>query len=176
MFERFTDSARRAVVLAQEQAREMHSGEIDSAHLLLGLTVDRRLPASGVLADAGVTPELLRARAVRGDAELDAEALAALGIDVDEVRSRVEEEFGAGALDKPPKRWSRGHNSFTKAAKKSLECALREAVHNDDKRIEDLHVLLGIVRADPQAVERLCGLDPDSLRAAAKAELGKWAA
>ena len=32
--------------------------------------------------------------------ELDADALAAIGIDLDEVRRRVEESFGRGALDR----------------------------------------------------------------------------
>jgi hypothetical protein len=32
--------------------------------------------------------------------ELDAEALATIGIDLDEVRRRVEEQFGAGALER----------------------------------------------------------------------------
>jgi ATP-dependent Clp protease ATP-binding subunit ClpC len=37
MFERFTDRARRAVVLAQEEARMLHHDFIGTEHLLLGL-------------------------------------------------------------------------------------------------------------------------------------------
>ena len=36
-----------------------------------------------------------------GGSAADADALAALGIDLDEVRRRVEEAFGPGALDRP---------------------------------------------------------------------------
>lgn len=38
MFERFTDRARRAVVLAQENARLLNHGYIGTEHLLLGLS------------------------------------------------------------------------------------------------------------------------------------------
>ena len=37
MFERFTDRARRVVVLAQEEARLLEHGYIGTEHLLLGL-------------------------------------------------------------------------------------------------------------------------------------------
>lgn len=37
MFERFTDGARRAVVLAQEESRRLHHDYIGTEHLLLGL-------------------------------------------------------------------------------------------------------------------------------------------
>jgi hypothetical protein len=37
VFERFTDSAREVLVLAQEEARLLHSGIIDTEHILLGL-------------------------------------------------------------------------------------------------------------------------------------------
>ena len=37
MFERFTDRARRVVVLAQEEARVLHHDYIGTEHILLGL-------------------------------------------------------------------------------------------------------------------------------------------
>ena len=37
MFERFTDRARRVVVLAQEEARMLHHNYIGTEHILLGL-------------------------------------------------------------------------------------------------------------------------------------------
>ncbi|WP_031466815.1 Clp protease N-terminal domain-containing protein [Sciscionella sediminilitoris] len=176
MFERFTDSARSVVVRAQEQARQLHSAEIDSAHLLLGIAADYYALSARVLREAGAPYAVLRDRIARHGDGLDAEALAMLGIDVEQVRSKVEREFGRGALDARPKRWPRGHIPFTRAAKKSLECALREAVHRKDNSIEDLHLLLGIIRADPETVEQQCGLDAGALRAAAHAELGDQAA
>jgi len=38
MFQRFTDRARRVVVVAREQARTLHHDHIGTEHLLLGLT------------------------------------------------------------------------------------------------------------------------------------------
>jgi ATP-dependent Clp protease ATP-binding subunit ClpC len=40
MFERFTDTARRVVVLAQEEARMLHHNYVGTEHLLLALTGD----------------------------------------------------------------------------------------------------------------------------------------
>ncbi len=37
MFERFTDRARRVVVLSQEEARMLNSDHIGTEHILLGL-------------------------------------------------------------------------------------------------------------------------------------------
>jgi len=40
MFERFTNRGRRAIILAQESARELNSDHIDTGHLLLGVLKD----------------------------------------------------------------------------------------------------------------------------------------
>lgn len=64
MFERFTDSARRVVVLAQEQARDLGHDYIGTEHLLLGLLVDPNSAAASVLTAQGVSAE-----AVRGQVE-----------------------------------------------------------------------------------------------------------
>ena len=40
MFERFTDSARRVIVLAQEEARALGHTSIGTEHLLLGLIAE----------------------------------------------------------------------------------------------------------------------------------------
>ena len=60
MFERFTDRARRVLVLAQEEARELASGIIGTEHLLLGLIREREGVAAKVLDTLGVTYELVR--------------------------------------------------------------------------------------------------------------------
>ncbi len=55
MFERFTDRARRVVVLAQEEARGLNHNYIGTEHILLGL-----LEPGGIAAQAlsrfGMTP------------------------------------------------------------------------------------------------------------------------
>ena len=42
MFERFTDRARRVVVLAQDEARSLNHNYIGTEHLLLGLITEGR--------------------------------------------------------------------------------------------------------------------------------------
>jgi len=70
MFERFTDRARRVVVLAQEEARHLNHNYIGTEHILLGLIHE----GEGV--------------AARG--------LQSLDIDLDAVRSQVTEVIGQG--------------------------------------------------------------------------------
>ena len=109
MFERFTGSARHVVVQAQEEARRLGHNYIGCEHLLLAVAgIDE--PASAVLRDHGVTPERIEADILRaigrgrgpdqGDplSGLDREALAAIGIDLDVVRARIEDAFGPDAL------------------------------------------------------------------------------
>lgn len=50
MFENFTDLARRAVVLAQEEARALGHGDVGPEHLLLALTRDDSIASRALLA------------------------------------------------------------------------------------------------------------------------------
>ena len=61
MFERFTDRARRVVVLAQVEARRLNHNYIGTEHVLLGLIGDGHGIAAHVLTDAGVTLDAARA-------------------------------------------------------------------------------------------------------------------
>src|SRR6266516_755254 len=70
MFERFTDRARRVVVLAQEEARMLNHNYIGTEHILLGLIHE----GEGVAA----------------------KALESLGISLEAVRQQVEEIIGRG--------------------------------------------------------------------------------
>jgi hypothetical protein len=70
MFERFTERARRVVVLAQEEARMLNHNYIGTEHLLLGLIHE----GEGVAA----------------------KALESMGISLEAVRSQVEEIIGQG--------------------------------------------------------------------------------
>jgi hypothetical protein len=114
MFERFTDGAREIVVRAQHNARRLGHNYIGCEHLLLAAT-EAGEPAAAVLREQGVTPERVEAEILRtigrghradpsGPADplqgLDREALAAIGIDLDVVRARLEAAFGPGALDR----------------------------------------------------------------------------
>jgi hypothetical protein len=106
MFERFTDDARQVVVQAQADARRLGHGFIGCEHLLMA-TASTATPASAVLRDRGVSPERIETEILRtiGPGQtadllggLDREALASIGIDLDEVRTRLEAAFGPDAL------------------------------------------------------------------------------
>ena len=61
MFERFTDKSRRAVVLAQEEARLMDHASIGTEHLLAGLRQEGGGTAAKVLESLGITTDAVRA-------------------------------------------------------------------------------------------------------------------
>lgn len=70
MFERFTDRARRVIVLAQEEARSLQHNYIGTEHLLLGL--------------------------IREGDGVAAKALASKGVELEDTRKQVEEMIGKG--------------------------------------------------------------------------------
>ena len=163
MFERFTDKARKVVILAKNKAAERGDDQIRPVHMLYGLTAAdgvaaRALTALGVDA-AAVERELGRAGGASpgppGAPDMaaggDAEALAAIGIDLDEIKRRIEESFGPGALDrvpltpKGPPNWT-GRLPLSEAAKLSLAQSLREARALHHSYIGTEHVLLGLMR------------------------------
>jgi hypothetical protein len=87
-----------------EHARRLGLPYVGCEHWLIALAGADH-PAAGALREHGVTPEGVEEQAVRlsggglfGD--LDAEALAAVGIDVDAVRDRMTETFGLEALSR----------------------------------------------------------------------------
>jgi ATP-dependent Clp protease ATP-binding subunit ClpA len=181
MFERFTKPARRVVVRAQEEARELGDAHIATEHLLLALATAPVEPAGRALAAVGLHEAGLRdeARRLPAPGRLDSEALATLGIDLDEVRRRVEDAFGPGALDARAscRRGPRGrHVPFTPGAKRVLELALRHALARGDHHIGTEHVLLGLLsrERDDGAMEilRRRGRTAEQVRAALLAEIG----
>src|ERR687885_342066 len=62
MFERFTDRARRAVVLAQEEARLLNHNYIGTEHILLGLIHEGEGVAAKALESLGISLEAVRAQ------------------------------------------------------------------------------------------------------------------
>jgi ATP-dependent Clp protease ATP-binding subunit ClpC len=60
MFERFTDRARRVLVLAQEEARLLAHPYIGTEHLLIGLILERDGIAAQTLETHGITLEVAR--------------------------------------------------------------------------------------------------------------------
>ncbi|MBG0815079.1 Clp protease N-terminal domain-containing protein [Planomonospora sp. ID82291] len=186
MFERFTQDARQAVKLAQDNARRLNHHFIGGEHLLLGLLDRPESVSARLLTRHGLDHErayrsvfdMIPPRA--GD-RLDADALETIGIDLSAIRERVEAAFGPGALDRPPQRTHRGrlvsgrHIAFTAPAKKALELSLREALALKHRHISDGHLLLGVLRAGPGPAHRVlsgAGIDLETLRQELVAELG----
>jgi ATP-dependent Clp protease ATP-binding subunit ClpA len=177
MFERFSHEARQAVVQAQDEARALGHDYLGTEHLLLGALAEPS-GAGRRLLEPWLTIEQARADVVeligRGDPTLDADALAVLGIDLDEVRRRVEATFGEGALARPgPCRRGRvrGIRCFTPRAKKALELSLREALAAGDREIRPEHVVLGLLREGEGIAARMLerrGVPFDEVRAAVR--------
>ena len=179
MFERFTEPARRVVVLAQEDARERGAQSIGSQDLLLALCAASDTRGAALLAARGITVATVEVdlrRPERPDRpELpDREALASVGIDLDEVRGRIEDAFGPGALENTRaasqgRRRLWGHIPFEHGAKKALEYSLREAVRHGDRSLGTEHMVLGLLHGETgraSAVLHARGLTLDGMRAA----------
>lgn len=187
MFERFTRTARVAVVLAQEEARDLDAREIGAEHLLVGVLQSAGRDLSTVLGGFGLTADAVRSRLAaadpdRGAFDDDAETLRAIGIDLHAVRAAVERGFGPDAFGDALRRSGRrrrrrGHIPFTRSAKKTLELALREALAHKSKEISSEHVLLAVLRGgDPWAVGLITEhVGVDQLRAAVESLLDKAA-
>jgi glutathione S-transferase len=121
-------------------------------HLLLALTRDAGR-AGTALATAGVDHATLHTALAPG--ALDADALAAVGVDLDQVRATAEAVFGPGALDRG-RRTVSGHMPFAEGSKRVLEESLRAAVRQKERRLDSGHVLLGVLAvADPTVVRLL---------------------
>ncbi|WP_275558326.1 Clp protease N-terminal domain-containing protein [Streptomyces sp. 5-6(2022)] len=101
---------------------------------------------------ASIERSLAEVRRRGGITGADAEALAGLGIDVDEIVARVEESHGVGALAtagstpaRAPRRGRRlARRPFSREAKSVLERSLRIALARGDKHIGDEHLLLSL--------------------------------
>jgi len=170
MFERFTADARAVVVAAQEEARLLGHDYIGTEHVLAALLADPGGPIARALAGHSVDAEFVRGDIVRrvgphppdlsaaAAEQEDAEALKAIGIDLDQVRKAIEANFGAGSLRLPRDTAQKkrglfgrfyiagGHIPFTNRNKKVLELSLREALRLDQKFIAPEHIMLGLLR------------------------------
>jgi len=138
LFERFTEKARRVLVLAQTEARTLGHDFIGTEHILLGLV---------------------------GEGEgVGAKALMSLGLSLPAVRDRVVAVKGSSGAA-PAK--NTGRQPFTPRAKKVLEFSLREALQLGHNYIGTEHILLGLVREDEGvAAEVLAGMgvSPSNVR------------
>jgi ATP-dependent Clp protease ATP-binding subunit ClpA len=178
MFERFTPEARRIVTGGVEVGQQLRHDYLGTEHLLIALAGTGPNVATGALKACGFDPvrareDLERIIGPRTDvlSESDVAALRSIGVDLDEVRRRVEASFGPGALERRRRRYGRrcGRVSgvpFTPKGKQALQLALREAIRLGHRWIGPEHVLLGLLRLDAMSTEllRAQGIDPRQLR------------
>ncbi len=142
---------------ASHLARRLGHADVGTEHLLRVLLDHPDGAVTRVLLQLGVTPDAVqRALAGRLDpvaARIDPAALAALGIDFEAVRERLEQTFGRGALE----RTRAGCLGVCPQAKRVLAHALDLA---DGEPLAGEHILLGMLSV------------PDSVAARVLSELG----
>jgi ATP-dependent Clp protease ATP-binding subunit ClpA len=177
MFERFTTAAREVVLGARVEAQRLGHGFIGTEHTLLAILRNPGAMAYGILTDAGLTHDSVLGylNGLWGLGPDDAEALSAIGIDLEAVRSKVEEWFGAQHETGP----TIGRLPLSKRAKKVLELSLREALTLKHGYIGTEHILLGLIRdGDGLAAKSMMasGLSLTDLRAATLAAISRAAA
>ena len=134
MLERLSPATRAALDAAEREARSLGHGTIGSEHLLLALTW------TDVVDRLDLDCDSLRAALTEAaeDAHGDRQALAAIGIDLDEVTQRVEEVFGPRAL-----RLNGARPRPAASVEQTLAAARREARSAGTRRVGLDHVLLG---------------------------------
>jgi ATP-dependent Clp protease ATP-binding subunit ClpA len=182
MLDRMAADARAVVADADTDARRLGHRWIGCEHLLLA-TCGHRDATGAALNRMGVTPDAVET-AVRtivdsAPAGLDAQALAAIGIDLEAVQRRVEAVFGPGALTRPVPKCRRGRRHrrrcervddalpFTPRAKEVLQLAVQGA--RADGRAEadvaDLaSALADVAGSMSRRILEFLGVEPQQVR------------
>jgi hypothetical protein len=171
IWERLTPDGREVVRLAFIEARELGHPCLADEHVLLGLLRHGTSQAAALLQAqrldlATARAELLRIGPTLGPRVDPANALRALGIEVEEVRRRLEATFGTDALHaaewrvRRRSRWRGGHPRpgplcVYILAKRSFEIAARFADRLGGVGIEPEHLLYGVLHGarDPLGTE-----------------------
>jgi len=174
VFERFQHNTRRAVVRARNEAIRAGQSQLGCEHLLLGLLAEPG-PAAAAMTAAGLDVGALREQLSHHDDQpepdrLDADALASVGIDLDQVRRAADAAFGPGALDRAGRRPTGrpGRVRLTPEASQALGLARQAVSVSGHREITGGHVLLGIIdqgRNRALALLDACAVDTAGLRA-----------
>ncbi len=169
MFEKFTEDAKRAILLSEQETVALGYDYIGTEHLLLGLIGVPDGVAGQVLGAHGVTLPRARERIVTLLTEAGVtgtggraatEALASIGIDVDEVKKRMDDTFGPGRFQYPRPIYDPG-------ARKMLERTVHEALTLGSESIDTEHMLLGMFDDGDSVGSRVLtglGVDASALR------------
>ncbi len=159
---RLTPDGQEVIRLAFAEAQELGHPCIADEHVLLGLVRHRSSQAAALLEARGLDLNSVRAGLRRlgptlGPGANPASALRTLGIDVEEVRRRLEASFGVKALQAAERRvgrrprWRGGHPRpdplcVYLVAKRALEIAARFAARRGDAGIGPQHLLYGVLQ------------------------------
>jgi ATP-dependent Clp protease ATP-binding subunit ClpA len=160
-WERLTPDGHEVLRLAFAEARELDHPCLADEHVLLGVLRHGSSGAAGLLRDrgldlAGARAELLRVGPTLGSRVDPAGALRSLGIEVEEVRRRLEATFGAQAVQAAERRvrrrprWRGGHARPSPLcvyllAKRSFAIAADLADRRRDAGIGPEHLLYGVL-------------------------------
>jgi hypothetical protein len=140
-FERFTKEARRVVTVAQAEAKALKHNYIGTEHLLLGV----------LATEEGI----------------GAQALAEMGVTLEQTREDVTRIIGEGEEEERPRRRRGPRMPFTPRSKKTLELSLRVARKLKDDFIGSEHIVLALLdEGEGVAAEilRERGVDEEELR------------
>jgi len=142
MFERFTDRARRVVVLAQEEARLLGHNYIGTEHILLGL--------------------------IREGQGLGAEVLVNLGADLPAVREEVIQQLSAYRGGRLGKRMAPGAAQRPRETPAAAKAGVEARRLAGSGAVGSQHYLLGLLREeDSMAAKALAdlGVTPEAIEA-----------
>ncbi len=178
MFERFTKKAREAVLGSRVEAHRLGHDVIGAEHILLALLRNPESMAYGILTGAGLTHDSVVGylNGLWGLEPEDAQALSAIGIDLEAVRAKVAESFGAQEPSRVP---TSGRLPFTKPARKVIEWSVREAIALKHSYIGTEHIVLGLTRDDEGLAAKAMvagGVNLTDVRAATLAAISRAAA
>src|SRR2546422_10803984 len=126
MFERFTERARRVIILAQEEAKRLNHSAVGTERILLGIVRE------GEEGDSDV-PWI--SREGQGVAS---KVIESLNLSPVRVRAEIETAIGGGE-------WTYEEVAFTPRAKKVLELALDESRRLKHNYVGPEHLLLGLI-------------------------------
>jgi ATP-dependent Clp protease ATP-binding subunit ClpA len=145
------------------EARRLGHRYVGTEHVLLVLVRDPDGGATSVLRQLGVSAdaveEALWPCIAAGAPRIDADALAALGIDFEAVRERLEESFGPGALEDT----GAGCLGIAPRLKLAFAFALDRA---REQPLQDEHILLGMLSVPDSLATHVLGKLGVSLKAA----------
>jgi len=144
-------------------ARRLGHNYVGTEHVLLALIRNPNSAATTVLRQLGVGADAVEAALAcwlgTPRPKIDPDALAALGIDFEAVRERLEETFGPGALEET----RAGCLGICPRLKMALAYALD---HADGRPLADEHILLGMLSVPGSVAARVLAELDVSLEAA----------